>query len=70
MGESYITMEDLRDRLWDLVNELESQREVSKHLHISESYLSEMLEGKPISDNTAHKMGYTTSRMYAPKDEP
>jgi plasmid maintenance system antidote protein VapI len=69
MGEAYITMADLRDRLWDLVNRLHSQQAVAKHLHISESYLSEILDGKPISEQVAHKMGYTMSRMYAPKDE-
>jgi len=69
MRQAYITQDELRMILATSCSKHGSQKRISITLGISESYLSEILSGKDISEKVANRMGFTLSKMYLPINE-
>lgn len=60
-----ISAQQARTMITDLVAQKGSQRQVALDLQISESYLSDILDGaRPISDAVAKKLGYNKVVVY------
>lgn len=67
MNEKPITEEQLRKVLKDACQKVGSQKAWAKENKFSETYISDLLNGKPLSDKVALKLGY--KRMYVYKEK-
>lgn len=64
-----LTESDLRKLLFDRVSECSSQRALSFELGITQSYLSDIINGRrSISSEVANRLGYDRVAIYVPKE--
>lgn len=58
-GTAKLTEEQMIANLWDMVAQMRSQKKVAESLHITQSYLSDILHGdRAVSESLAKKIGY------------
>ena len=67
MNEKPITEEQLRKVLKEACQKSGSQKAWAKENKFSGTYVSDLLNGKPISDKVAKKLGYKRVYLYQEK---
>jgi predicted transcriptional regulator len=69
-NKKYLTEKQMLDVLWDLVAEHGSQKAVADVLGITQSYLSDILQGsRAVSDSLARKIGYIREAVFIPQGQ-